>query len=92
MFAVGDTLTEAVLPPVPAIQLKLLPPEAVSVVLCPEQTVLLPLMEAVGVAVTFNVNVAVVLHPELVPVTVYTVVEEGVTVIADVVWPPGCHA
>ena len=58
-------------------------PEAVSVAELPAQTVEL-LTLTVGVAFTFTCAVFVFTQFPLVPVTVYTVVEAGLTTILDV--------
>ena len=61
-----------------------LAPEAVSVVLVPLQIVVIPLMEATGSAFTVTVELSVSVQPfVLVIVTVYVVVAEGETVIAE---------
>jgi hypothetical protein len=57
-------------------------------VLWPEHTVAVPAVAViVGVAFTVTVAVLALLHPVVVPVTVYTVVLEGLTLIVEVVGP-----
>ena len=68
---------------------------AVSVVLCPSQIVLLPPTETVGVG--FTVTLYVTAEAFVQPIasvtdTVYSVPVLGLTVIADVVAPPGCQS
>jgi hypothetical protein len=47
---------------------------------------------AVGFAVTFTVTISVAVHPLLLePVTVYDMVDAGLTVMLDPVNPPGFH-
>jgi hypothetical protein len=65
-------------------------PLAVKVAALPEHTVAL-LTETVGVAFTVTETVFVLAQPPVLPVTVYTVVDEGVTLTVLVVALPGDH-
>ena len=51
---------------------------AVNVVLLPIQIEVVPVIFTTGIGVTLTVTTSVLEHPEVVPVTVYVVVEEGV--------------
>ena len=73
----------------PVFQTKLLPPEAVSVVLCPEHNNMLPLMEAVMPGTIVTVAATVLLPQIFVTTAEYVDVAVGLTTIEAVVWPPG---
>ena len=60
-MAAGLTVMEAILSVVDHLYVP--PPEAVSVVLCPWQRVLVPVMATLGVGVTFTVAEAVLVQP-----------------------------
>jgi hypothetical protein len=65
----------------PGIQLKLTAPEPLSVVELPAQRFVDPLTLTTGTVLTRTVTVEVETHPVAdVPVTVYVVLEDGVTV------------
>ena len=68
-----------------------MPPLAVKVVVLPAQIFRLPEMEATGGAVTASANVLVSAHPLLIAIKVYVVLETGLTVMVDVLCPPGCQ-
>lgn len=63
------------------------PPDAVSVVVCPVQIFVLPLMDAAGCPVTVSVNGTILSQPPTVTVAVYTVVAVGETTIEGEVAP-----
>lgn len=63
------------------------PPAAVSVVVCPTQMFVLPLMDADGWPVTVIVNGTILSHPPDETVAVYTVVMVGETTMAGEVAP-----
>lgn len=76
----------------PGAQVYVAAPPAVSVVLLPEQIVdAVAETVTVGVAFTVISKVAVPEQPAVVPVTVYVVVDAGVTVHVEPVWLPGFH-
>lgn len=52
------------------LQVKIVPPAAVSVVASPAQTIEFPLMEAIGCERTFTIKVELLLQPETGSVTV----------------------
>jgi hypothetical protein len=68
-------------------------PDPVNVALDPEQIADEDVeAETVGAEFTVKLTVCVLLHPEaLVPFTVYTVVEAGLTLTAEPVREPGNH-
>lgn len=68
------------LKPVPGLQEYVVAPLALSVVGFPEQ-IEAELTFTVGVALTVTVEVLALVQPAVVPVTVYTVVPDGVTLI-----------
>jgi hypothetical protein len=76
----------------PLLQAYVPPPTAVKVVLAPLQITDVPVILAVGKALTVTVLVAVAVHPfELVTVTVYVALAVGLTLI-DAVVSPVLHA
>jgi hypothetical protein len=91
VVTVGDTTT--VFPVnAPGFQVYVAAPVLVSVALPPEHnTVGLLVAVTVGLVLTTRLIVCVVLHPLLFLVSVYVVVTVGVTVMDDVVAPPGIH-
>lgn len=86
VVTVGVTLIVEVVGPV--FHEYVVAPAAVSVAGLPEQTVAL-FTVTVGVAFTFTETVRVLVHPLLLPVTVYTEVAAGETLTLAVVAPPG---
>jgi hypothetical protein len=84
-----DTAGETVMDEVvfPLLHTNADPPEAVSVVLLPEQMVVFPLIAAVMAPVTFTVATAVPVQIPLLTCTVYEVVVVGVTIMAEVLAP-----
>ena len=77
---------------VPGIQLYEFAPDAPSGTDVPAQTVVSPVAATVGVVFTATVTTAALLHPlASVPVTVYDVVDVGITVTATPVSDPGIH-
>lgn len=68
-----------------------LAPVAVSVVVCPEHAGLVAVTDTEGGPDTFTVLVSVEEQFPVRPVTVYTVIETGDTLIVAVVKLPGIH-
>ena len=90
MVTVG--LTEMLVPvDPPGLQVYVLAPLPVKVVELPLQIDVAPLMLTVGDGFTVTPTVLVDEQPEVVPVTVYTVVDVGFTLTVGVVCPPGFH-
>jgi hypothetical protein len=84
---IGLKVAVELLPPL-LLQLYVLPPLAVSVVLCPAQIEFAPPILAIGFAFTVTDRLLVAVHPLLlVTVTIYVVFVVGLTVIAEVVAP-----
>ena len=69
----------------------MLAPLPVKVVELPLQMDVAPLILTVGRGFTVTPTVLVEEQPDVVPVTVYTVVEVGFTLTVEVVCPPGFH-
>lgn len=88
VVAVGATVT---LPPLklPGCHTYVVAPDAVSVVLLPEQILPPPAAVTVGGGLTATVNVPVLVQPPLVPVTVYVVLDVGETTTLLPVMLPG---
>jgi hypothetical protein len=83
-LVLDDGDTEIVLVVALVLQLYVVAPPAVKVTALPEHAIAL-LAVTVGVAFTVTLTVLILLHPAVVPVTVYTVVAVGVTEIDAVV-------
>ena len=64
----------------------MVPPEAVSVAICPAQIVGL-FTVIVGIGLTVTTEVVEPVHPDVVPDTVYVVVDPGETLMGLVVAP-----
>ena len=87
VVVVGETVAVAAVP-APLFHEYVVAPDAEIVVDCPEQMVDVPVAVTVGVGLTVIVTDAVFVHPAVVPVTVYVVVDVGDTeAVAEVPAP-----